>query len=241
MSCDRHTNAIVDHACGAEIAAEAAAHLNACATCRQMFHEQRHLLQDLDERLALALSIEPSPRFVPVALARVDRSAFHVRQARWWGGAAAAAAVLLISTLGPAQFGERRAGERQAAPAPASAPSTSVVEHTPSAPAPSTIPDAPSRPADERRRVARRQSVVDRARLVEADVVVPASKSRALARYLALVRGGALDTPTLDISDGTGVVTPAELVIVPLAVDTLALTDVKDVIGPVSRREPGTR
>ncbi len=67
------------------------------------------------------------------------------------------------------------------------------------------------------------------------------TESRALARYLALVRRGALDASTSTSSDGTGVAAPTELVIVPLAVDTLALTDVKAVIGPVSRREPGTR
>ena len=64
MSCDRHTDAIVDHACGAEIAAEAAAHLDGCAACRRMFDEQLRLVRDLDGQVALALQIEPSPRFV---------------------------------------------------------------------------------------------------------------------------------------------------------------------------------
>jgi len=75
----------------------------------------------------------------------------------------------------------------------------------------------------------------------EADVVVPAEESRALARYLALVRGGALDASTLPSPDETKVPAPVELVIAPLAVDTLALTDVKAGIGPVNRPEPGTR
>ncbi len=132
MSCDRHTDAIVDHACGADIAAEAAAHLDGCAACRRMFDEQRRLLQDLDERLALALSIEPSPRFVPEVLARVERSAFRRPQAMWWGGAAAAAAVLLIVTFGSLRSGERRGGDRHAAAAPASASSAPVVDRTPS-------------------------------------------------------------------------------------------------------------
>mgnify|MGYP006337241085 CR=1 FL=1 len=92
MSCDRHTDAIVDHACGAEIAADAAAHLDGCAACRRMFDEQLRLVRDLDEQTALALEIDPSPRFVPEALARVDRAAFGRRTTMWWGGAAAAAA-----------------------------------------------------------------------------------------------------------------------------------------------------
>ena len=106
MSCERHTDAIVDHACGAEIAADAAAHLDSCAACRRIFDEQLRLLQDLDERLELALSIEPSPRFVPADLARVERSAFGFRNAMWWSGAAAAAAVLMIVTFGSLRSGE---------------------------------------------------------------------------------------------------------------------------------------
>ena len=86
MSCDRHTDAIVDHACGAEIAAEAAAHLDGCAACRRMFDEQLRLVRDLDGQVALALPIEPSPRFVPEAMARVDRAA--VGAAPPCGGAA---------------------------------------------------------------------------------------------------------------------------------------------------------
>ena len=98
-----------------------------------------------------------------------------------------------------------------------------------------------SRPIDSRRRVERPRGIVDRSSRIATDVVVPASESRALARYLALVRGGALDASTLPSSDGTAAEAPAELVIVPLAVDTLAVTDVKAGIGPVNRRETGTR
>ena len=94
MSCDRHTGAIIDHACGADITTEAAAHLDGCAPCRRVFDEQRRLVQDLDAQLALALEVDPSPRFVPGVLARVERSAFGGRNAMWWSGAAAAAAVL---------------------------------------------------------------------------------------------------------------------------------------------------
>ena len=75
MSCDRHTIAIVDHACGAEIAAEAAAHLETCAACRRLFDEQQRRLQDLDQELEVMLTIDPSERFVPGVMARVaDRA-----------------------------------------------------------------------------------------------------------------------------------------------------------------------
>ena len=75
MSCDRYTGAIVDHACGAEISADAAAHLKVCAACSRTFDEQRRLLQDLDQELQVALAIEPSARFVADVMTGVERSA----------------------------------------------------------------------------------------------------------------------------------------------------------------------
>ena len=69
MSCDRYTVAIVDHACGAEIPADAATHLRTCGACSRLFDEQRRLLQDLDQELQRALAIEPSARFLPDAMA----------------------------------------------------------------------------------------------------------------------------------------------------------------------------
>ena len=240
MSCDRHTDAIVDHACGAEIAAEAAAHLDGCAACRRMFDEQLRLVRDLDEQTALALEIDPSPRFVPEALARVERAAFGRRTTMWWGGAAAAAAVLMLVTFGSMRSGERR-GEELPAAAVASIVPAPVGDPTAAPTTPSASPGARSRPIESRRRVDRPRGVVDRPSRIATDVVVPASESRALARYLALVRGGALDASALPSSDGTAAEAPTELVIVPLAVDTLAVTDVKAAIGPVNRRETGTR
>ncbi len=166
----------------------------ACAACRRMFDEQRRLLQDIDGQLALALDVEPSPCFVPEVLARVDRSAFRFRSAMWWGGAAAAAAVLMLVALGSLRSGERRDDDRRAAAVPAGVSSPPVGDRTPSQVTPSPSPGAKSRQTDSRRRVDRPQGVVDRPSRIEADVVIPATESRALARYLALVRGGALDT-----------------------------------------------
>ncbi len=100
MSCERHTGAIVDYACGAEIAAEAAAHLQTCASCQRMFAEQQRLVEGIDQELQLALEIEPSPGFVPDVLARVQRPAFPWRTVMWWGAPAAAAAALILVVLG---------------------------------------------------------------------------------------------------------------------------------------------
>ena len=69
-----------------------------------------------------------------------------------------------------------------------------------------------------------------------------ADQSRAIARYLALVRRGALDTSAIVSADVTGVAAPTDLVIAPLSVDPLAVTDVENGVGPgVDRREPGSR
>ena len=108
MSCDRYTAAIVDHACGAEIAADAAAHMRTCGICGRMFDEQRRLLQDLDEELQRALSIEPSARFVPDAMAGVERSALRSRKMMWWSASVAAAAALVLVAVGALRFGEVR-------------------------------------------------------------------------------------------------------------------------------------
>jgi hypothetical protein len=240
MSCDRHTDAIIDHACGADITAEAAAHLDGCAACRRVFDEQRRLVQDLDGQLALALEVEPSPRFVPGVLARVERPAFGVRGGMWWAGAAAAAVVVMIVTFGSLRSPERRSDDQHAAAVPSAVSPVPIADRTPSRVAPSPGPGVKSRQAEPRRREDGRRTAATRLGPIEADVVVPATESRTLARYLALVRRGALDASTLPGPDDTSVAAPVELVIAPLAVDTLAVTDVVAGIGPVDR-EPETR
>ena len=108
MSCDRHTDAIIDHACGAEIADDAAAHLAGCADCHRLFDEQRRMVRALDEELQLALAIEPSARFVPDVLARVERSRPSWRGFVSWAIPVAAAAALLLVTLATLRPGSER-------------------------------------------------------------------------------------------------------------------------------------
>ncbi len=183
MSCERHTSAIVDHACGAEIAAEAAAHLSVCEGCRAMFDEQRRLLQDLDQELKQALEIEPSTRFVPDVLARVERSAFRRRRMLWWSPAAAAAVLVLVA-FGSLQFGERRAAERQnpaaAATGLAGVPcEPHAVGGCAAGQSSGGPPDRDAPPASITRTAASGGPAG-----VEIDVAAPAAQSRAIARYL---------------------------------------------------------
>ena len=151
MSCDRYTGAIVDHACGAEIAADAAAHLNVCAACRRMFDDQRRLLQDLDQELEVALAIEPSARFVADAMAGMQRSAQRRRAMIWWSASLAAAAVLVLVALGSLRFGEQRPADRHEPPAVQTASSAHVADQTPTVAAPSAPAQGAPRGAAPRR------------------------------------------------------------------------------------------
>jgi hypothetical protein len=243
MSCERHTSETVDHACGAEIAADAAAHLADCEACRRMFDEQLRLLQDLDRQLEEALAIQPSSRFVPDVLARVERPELRWRKMLWWSpAAAAAAAVLMLVTLGSLRSGEQRTADRRNPAASSNVSPARVADRTPSEAVPPTRPEPVSRANSSRRRVAPARGVVERPSGVEPEVVVPAVQSQAIARYLALVRRGVLDASALARSNEADIVVPTDLVIAPLSVEDLAVTDVDNGTGPdVDRRGPGSR
>ena len=229
MSCDRYTGAIVDHACGAEIATDAAAHLQACAECRRMFDEQRRWLQDLDQELHVALAIEPSARFVAEAMAGVDRSANRWRTVVWWSApVAAAAAVLVLLTLGSLRFADRRPGDRHEPAALQTAAPARVGEGPSSTVAPSAPAQNPPRLTAARRSNGERMKGGDRMKGAREatglpEVVVSDAQSRAIDRYMTLVRRGALHTSPLPNSNRTEVTAPTDLVIAPLSVDVLVV------------------
>ena len=238
MSCDRYTSAIVDHACGAEIAADAAAHLKVCAACSSMFDEQRRLLQDLDQELQVALAIEPSARFVADVMTGVERSSQRRRALIWWSAPVAAAAVLVLLALGSLRFGERRPADRHEPAAVQTASSARAVDRTPSGAAPSAPAGAAPRVTAAPRRGGERVKVV-REPNGHPDVLVPAGQLRALERYMTLVRRGALDTSALANSEKTDVTAPTDLVIAPLSVDVIVVPNGEGGIGPgVDRSEP---
>ncbi len=240
MSCDRYTGAIVDHACGADIAADATAHLKVCAACRRMFDEQRRLLQDLDEELQVALAIEPSARFVADAMASVERSSQRRRGIIWWSAPVAAAAVLVLLALGSLRFGERRPADRHAPAAVQTASSARAADRTPSVAAPTAPAEAAPRVTAAPRRGGGPATVVRKAeRRLDTDVVVPAGQLRALERYMTLVRRGALDTSALANSEKTDVTAPTDLFIAPLSVDLLVVPNGESGTGSgADRSEP---
>jgi hypothetical protein len=237
MSCERYRTAIVDYACGADIDADAATHLRMCASCLRLFEEQQRALANLDRELEQVLSIEPSPQFVPQVIARVRRPS-PWRLATWWGLPLAAAAALLVIVFGPLRSGERTTTE-QASVSAASSPAAPAIPSRPPDVARPPIEGAVGRPvAYEPARVTPRRPLPRAAATkvpppsTAAEVLVPAETSRALARYVALVRRGAIDTSTLTEPPSSGAEAPSELVIAPLSVDAIAVADVERRSGP---------
>lgn len=238
MSC-RYTDAIVDHACGAEIAADAAEHLKVCAACGRLFNEQRRLLEDLDQELQDALAIEPSARFVADAMAGAGRSAQRWRPAMWWSAPLAAAAVLVLLAIGSLRFAERRPADRHELPAVDAASSAHAADRTPTGAQSAPAVDAPRVTAAPQRGGGPTKVVREPERRLVADVVVPAGQLRAIERYMTLVRRGALDTSSLANSQKTEVTAPTDLVIAPLAVDVLVVPTAESGTGSgVDRSEP---
>jgi hypothetical protein len=223
---------------GAEIAADAAAHLDGCVACRLMFDEQRRLIGDLDEQVAHALAIEPSPRFVSQVMARVEssaRPALRWQPGLWWIVPAAAAAVLILAVLPWLRSGKSGADVRPVPSVVATKPPAPAVTQTPPiVPPAQTASDRP-RPTGTRRQAERRVAESRRVE-VEALVADAAAQSRALSRYLALVRSGALDTSALAKADDVPVLPPADLVIVPLSIRDLATTNGDSEIDPSAER-----
>jgi hypothetical protein len=226
MSCDEYADAIVDHACGAEIEPDAAAHLAGCRACRQLLDEQRRLVDGVDAELQAALAIEPSPRFAADVMARVERPLPGRRGWVWWTMPAAAAAVLALVVLasmratGPALEGTSVAAEPAASAPQAAAP----VPHPDPAPA-----RADTSIADVRRPAADRIGrVVSAERTAPAvETLVPTDRAVAVTRYLALVQRGALEAPNPAGSQRSENPEPVDLVVAPLSVDAVVLPEVE--------------
>ena len=145
MSCERYAQAIEDHACGADLAAAAAAHLDSCMRCAAAFEAQRRALEDLEAELQRAVAIDPSPAFAPGVRAGIDRASSAGYRLAWLAAPLAVGAAIAIAVLVGAP------GNRPAAPAtppkPAPAPASSTIARaTPDLRA--TVPAVPVPVAD---------------------------------------------------------------------------------------------
>lgn len=234
MSCDRYTDAIVDHACGAELADDAAAHVRGCSACRRMLEEQRQVLQGLDSDLQEALAIEPSAWFEAHTLAGLERSPVRRPRAFWWIAVAAAASVIILGALVAIRSGDERTNDRREAAGRPVAPPTTVVERVPSrgAPAVAATNSAPASSGAPRRRERATVAVARQGGATKPDVAIGATQAQAIARYLALVRKGAIDSSALADPNTMAIAAPDDLVIAPISVEALPVTNVERGIGP---------
>jgi hypothetical protein len=197
--------------------------------------EQRQVLQGLDSDLQAALSIEPSAWFEAQTLAGLERSPIRRRGNFWWIAVAAAAAVIILGTLVAIRSGDRRLTDRQEAAGRPVAPPATVVEHVPSSGAPAVVTtnSAPISTGAPRRR--ERATVTARQQPGDPktpDVAIVTTQAQAIARYLALVRKGAIDSSALANPNTTAIAAPDDLVIAPISVEALPVRNVERGTGP---------
>ena len=235
MSCVRYIDAIVDHACGAEIATDAARHLAACAACRARFEEQRLVLEGLDDELRLALEIVPSDTFARRVHARIEHALARRARLLWWSACGATAAILMvigINVLRPTDVVRSGPLGSTPQPAPTAASSGPTVPVAPSLVGGRQSVRGPDRPVAHRvRRGPTGEPQV--AAMPVAEVLVPPDQQRAIAHLMRLVRNGTLDASRLPVSREGESVTPAELVVPALTIEPIAVPSVEIPIGQV--------
>ncbi|MGH9372084.1 MAG: hypothetical protein ACRD15_11195 [Vicinamibacterales bacterium] len=217
MSCERFSEAITDHAAGAPIDPGAAAHLAVCRGCRRVFEEERRLLSDVDGQLQRSLAVTASPDFAARVIAGVRTTPTGLSLWNAWSMGAAAAAVI---ALGLYLFWPMER-QRQAVSPPAlvsSAPAT--LPRSPEVIARSTpAPHVHSSPPISGRAAATRRIGSGAPAGREPEVIVPATRARALARLRELVGSGVLDEATLPAGSA-----PAELVVAPLTIPQIRMS-----------------
>ena len=233
MSCARHINAIVDHACGAEIGPEAADHLAACGACSARFEEQRRVLGALDDELQLALAVVPSATFARRVHSRIEHAPARSARALWWSACGAAAAILLVVGMNVFRSADG-IRSRPSGPAPPPAAAARNVPAVPAVPPVIARHDVrrfePPVAHDVRRKPARERQT---AATPAAEVLVPPDQQRAIAHLMRLVRNGELDASRLPVSREGESVTPAELVVPPLTIEPIAVPSVEIPTGQV--------
>jgi hypothetical protein len=219
MSCERFAGAIADHALGAEIAPNALDHLNACERCRARYASQRSTIGALDADLQRAIGIAPSSGFDRAVRERIARRSDAAPRAVWWVPLAAAAAVAIAVGLNALRTSERRIETTSSPIATQSAPVTSGS-------AEKVGPAVVSPPQTQRGPLANRTTRRASSSLPRVEVIVEPEQREALTRYLVLVRSGILDTSNL-AKEPQAVGEPPELVVPPLGVEPLTVTDVE--------------
>jgi hypothetical protein len=215
MSCMKFAEAIADHAYGAPLTVDAAAHLAGCERCRVEFERRSRDARDLDAALRDRLAVEPSADFSRAVRARIAHRETVASRGWWWSAAAVVAAgLVLIAIL-------RGVPERDRPETP-SAPSTPPRGTLSRREIPSA-PLAPPREAPSRREIRFAPSAPPREALSPRQpvVLVPPDQQRAIARLIELIRTGAIDPAQLPATTAT-TATPPDLMVAPLNIEPLA-------------------
>ena len=224
MSCERFSQALIDHACGAPIDAATAAHLHACAACRLTSGEIGRRLSAAEANLRHALTLNASPQFVGrvVVRARADEAS-RWRRRGWWLPAAAAAVVAfaVYLTIPGREAGRdhtRGPGARESIHlAPEAGPAGRTIITTAASPATSVAAKSGPR--------ARAAAARPRRSLGAPDVIVAPDQARAIARLRELLRNGMLDRTIVPEASSA----PSEVLISPLSIPELSVPDIQGI------------
>lgn len=228
MSCERFSDAIVDHACGADLDARLAAHLERCAACRQTLDDVRRQLAESEAELHEALAISASPDFVTRVSERRDSARPpHAWTGAWWVGVAAAASIAFAVAVNVTESGRvpDRTSRRPTRESINLAPERRVSSHETTAAA-----HAGESAVKTVRSSARTPTVQPRASRAELVVIVAPDQGRAIARLRELLRNGALGDTTLP-KEATA---PTAVLIAPLSIPELSVPDIQPVPPPPS-------
>ena len=221
MSCERYAAAIDDHACGADLAPEVAAHVASCVGCAGRLAQQRRAIEGLDAELQQMLAVEPSPFFVQRVQAHVTTSPAKRSFRTWWWGAAAVAAAIVLAVLLLTVGRQPPAAIQVQTDTPAAIPTTAgkaeprrlVADSS----TPKEVPVTRPRALQPQRRFAKAP---------EPEVLVPSDQRQAIGRYMTLLRSGELGATNLSdalqsATDSSSLLDVAPLAVTPLAVKTI--------------------
>jgi len=217
-SCDRWREALSDVGAGAPPPPGFERHLAECGSCRDAFETERRFVRQIDAELQAALTVSPSPEFLPQARRRAEEQASP--RGRWllqWLVPVAVGVVMLVLGI---QVG-RRDG---VAPAPRVAavqtpsPSSPLEEPTFAVPVPEVTP------------MPRRAAPAPEVRPVEPEVLFPPGEEQLFLRFARDMQERRVDRLSL-LAAGLD---PGEV----QGID-IPVVEVKPlVIEPISRSEP---
>jgi hypothetical protein len=237
MPCENYREALIEAAAvDSAPSRELHLHLDACASCREAFREERQLFAAMDGGLRVTANAEVPASLLPRVRAELNQR--HVPRRSWLSaGAAMAAAVALIAVIVFVRgFGHGTV------PTNASvnllAHRVSPAEIQPDPPVVAAI-EATSPPAKNKTVWSAKTAPIVQAE--EAAVVVPASEKQAMDALLAGVRQGQVKADVLLAENSEKAL--EDLQISPLAISPIAMKPLADIgaDSPASQNENAMR